>query len=367
MKKITFILMLIILLITVSCSKSDEAGKNVVEVENEINSSSEKNESANIYIYGEAHGNRIILEKEIELWKKYYHEDGMRHLFTEYSYFEAEYINLWMAEEDDDLLENLHFEVHNSEQYMDNKEFISIIKKECPETIFHGIDIGHFYGSIGVKYRNYLIDNNLEDSEKYLLNEEAIKQGKQFKANGSNQYREEQLVENFTREFDKLENQSVMGIFGSLHSNLDDIKRKGKTFESMGKKLSIIYEERFYTEDLSLEILKSLLDSPVSTEELQVLDMKYQASYYGKLDLTFNKNIKYIEYWKLNDAFKDFIDYKKTGNIISYNEFPMQLEINQIYLMKLTLENNTTMILYARTDEEEVDGLLVAEQIELEE
>ena len=35
-----------------------------------------------IYLYGELHGNEKILEKELELWKKYYHEENMRHLFV---------------------------------------------------------------------------------------------------------------------------------------------------------------------------------------------------------------------------------------------------------------------------------------------
>lgn len=39
--------------------------------------------SGSIYLYGEAHGNAKIIDKEFELWSKYYHNEGMRHLFVE--------------------------------------------------------------------------------------------------------------------------------------------------------------------------------------------------------------------------------------------------------------------------------------------
>ena len=62
----------------------------------------------NLYLYGERHSEEKILEKELELWQVYYTNYGMRHLFIETSYFEAQLLNLWMQAEDDDILDTVH-------------------------------------------------------------------------------------------------------------------------------------------------------------------------------------------------------------------------------------------------------------------
>jgi len=52
-----------------------------------------------------------------------------------------------------------------------NKAFYQSIKVLCPETVFHGTDIGfrHYYA--GPRYLAYLRENGLEDSEPYSLTE----------------------------------------------------------------------------------------------------------------------------------------------------------------------------------------------------
>ena len=60
-----------------------------------------------IYLYGEIHGIAAIEEYEAERWKECY-ERGMRHLFVELSHYTAQWLNLWMDAEDDEILEQLH-------------------------------------------------------------------------------------------------------------------------------------------------------------------------------------------------------------------------------------------------------------------
>ena len=62
-------------------------------------------QSGQIYLYGEEHASKAILEEEFELWNTYYHDNGMRDLFVELPYYSAEFLNLWMKSDNDDILE----------------------------------------------------------------------------------------------------------------------------------------------------------------------------------------------------------------------------------------------------------------------
>lgn len=72
---------------------------------NEDSRQSELAKSGQIFLYGEAHGVEVILEDELRLWEKYYHEDGMRHLFIEFAYYDSEILNMWMQEGNDNILD----------------------------------------------------------------------------------------------------------------------------------------------------------------------------------------------------------------------------------------------------------------------
>ena len=62
----------------------------------------------NIYLFGEVHGVEAILNRELELWNDYYHNHNLRHLFIEYGYCNAEFLNLWMQSDSDDILDSLY-------------------------------------------------------------------------------------------------------------------------------------------------------------------------------------------------------------------------------------------------------------------
>ena len=57
-----------------------------------------------IHLYGEFHGNPGHHAKQFELWYNYYHSYGMRHLFIEAPLFTAELLNIWMQEDNNELL-----------------------------------------------------------------------------------------------------------------------------------------------------------------------------------------------------------------------------------------------------------------------
>ena len=69
------------------------------------------NYSGQIYLYGEGHAVPSILDKEFELWNQYYNENGMRYLFVEFPFYCSEFLNLWMQEDNDDILDEMWEEI----------------------------------------------------------------------------------------------------------------------------------------------------------------------------------------------------------------------------------------------------------------
>lgn len=210
-------------------------------------------QTGQIYLYGEIHNREILYEKEFELWSDYYHNRGMRHLFIEVPYFSAEYMNLWMQSDNDDIWDALFEDIDGTLAH--NEGYASLyrrIKEECPETIFHGTDVGFQYWSTGERFLEYLESIGQADSEQYRLAQENIEQGQQFYGadDGSNQedwvYREDRMAENFIREMDLLGQTDVMGIYGGAHTELDAKDYMTHTVPSMAAQLQERYGERVH-------------------------------------------------------------------------------------------------------------------------
>ena len=181
-----------------------------------------KNRDYSIYLYGETHGDKKIINRELELWYDFYHNHGMRHLFIESSYFDSGILNLWMQAEDDYYLDYLYEGWEGSFSYDPAvRNFYVQIKINCPETNFQGHDVGHQHDRAREFYLNYLQENGLKDSEEYRLTLESINQGIRFYNDFDMEYREEMMTQNFIREFDSLNNEKVMGIFGGAHIKKD--------------------------------------------------------------------------------------------------------------------------------------------------
>lgn len=196
------ILTAVILLISVSCtsntiSKKDgevttvaqsPQPKDIIEV-------AQKNTTGKIYLYGEFHGVKELYDNQIEVWFKYYHEEGMRHLFIEKSYGTAQFLNLWMKSDNDEIIDSILTKENTGLNYTPLMvEFYKAIKDKYPETIFHGTDVGHQYNTTGKRYKNYLEDNNMKDTQMYKLTLESIEQGKLYHMYKNNEYREKKWL-----------------------------------------------------------------------------------------------------------------------------------------------------------------------------
>ena len=182
------------------------------------------NQDTRVCLYGEAHGSKEYYDIELKLWQGYYRE-GCRSLFVELPYYSGEFLNLWMQEDSDAILdaffEDIEGTLSGNAYY---REFLLNLKETCPETVFYGTDVGHQYETTGNRYLTYLQAHNLADTETYRLAETCIEQGKKFAAEnseyGMSALRERYMIDNFIKAFERCGEQKVMGIYGSWHTDL---------------------------------------------------------------------------------------------------------------------------------------------------
>lgn len=338
-KLFMFAISLIMVVSLVACSDSTTP----VDTNNSSDQSTGK-----IYLYGEHHGVEKILEKELEVWGEYYHKENMRHLFVELPYYSAEFLNLWMESDSDDIMEELYKDWKSTASYNPyTKDFYKKIKSEYPETIFHGTDVGHQYNTTGQRFLKYLEENNLESTDKYSLAQEYIEQGKYYYQHSDDVYRENKMVENFILEFDKLKSENVMGIYGAAHTNFDAMDYRTRSVACMANQLKERYGDDIYSEDLSW-LAKEI--EPLRVDTLTVDEIKYEGSYFGKQDLTGFKDYSYREFWRLESAYEYFKDNEKTGNVLPYDNYPMMIETGEVFVIDHTKTDGSVERGYYRSD-----------------
>lgn len=224
-----------------SCSnKTDEVAENTIS-----------RSEAQIFLYGEKHGIDKVIQKEFEIWHDHYHNDGMRHLFLETPYYTGEFLNIWMREDNDDILDAIYDDLEGTASHVPAlKDFYKQIKEQCPETIFYGTDVGHQFFSTGERFLQYLEQNDLADSEQYRIAKEVIEQGQYFYETSDDVYRENKMTENFIHAFDSLEGEKLMGIYGASHTGLNKMDYTGKV-PCMANQLREHYGDIIYAEIVS--------------------------------------------------------------------------------------------------------------------
>ena len=306
-----------------------------------------------IYLYGEIHGIAAIEEYEAERWKECY-ERGMRHLFVELSHYTAQWLNLWMDAEDDEILEQLHQDWESTlSSGAETLDFYRTIKEQCPETVCHGTDVGHQYDSTGARYQDYLEERGLADTEDYRLTLEAIQQGKTFAERGSDIYRENRMAENFIREFDALDGESVMGIYGAAHTDPDAMADSAGTVPSMAAQLVERYGDSLHTEDISW-----IAWEPQRTDTLTVAGKEYQASYFGEEDISgWAGDYQSRAFWRLEGAYEDFKDCPEGSDVLPYNNYPIPIEAGQVFAIDYNRKDGTSERKYYRSDGEVWNGM----------
>lgn len=306
-----------------------------------------------VYLYGERHAQDNCLEAELSLWVDFYQNQGLRHLFVELPYYTAELLNQWMAAEDDTMLDAIYDEWVGTASHSPNiKVFYQSIKRQCPQTVFHGTDVGHQYNSTGPRYLAMLEAQGQKDSPQYQRAEEVIQQGLHYYGQGGDLFRENQMVENFLWALESVGDQPVMGIYGAAHTGLDALDFTG-TIPCMAAQLYEKYGDRIHSEDLSW--------AEQRVDTLTVGGKDYAAPYFGRQDLTGFKDYLYRDFWRLEEAYDDFADAPKTGDILPYGEYPMSIEIGQVFVTDYTHTDGSITRLYHRADGNDWEGMPITE------
>ncbi len=184
-------------------------------------------EDTKIRLYGERHGEKLYYDIEFDLWKDFY-DAGNRALFVELPYYTAEYLNLWMQADSDEIIDQIFEDIRGTQSCTPGYyEFFHEIKEACPETVFYGTDIGHQYDVTGARYLEYLSEQGLQDTENYRLAETCIAQGIAYYTedsshNGISPIRESAMVENFQAAYARCGADRILGIYGSYHIDLNN-------------------------------------------------------------------------------------------------------------------------------------------------
>ncbi len=269
----------------------------------------------------------------------------------ELPYYSAQYLNQWMQAENDEILLELFADWEGTASYTEDcLVFLRTIKETCPETVFHGFDVGHQYNITGQRFLSELEAAGKTDSEEYRLALDNAEQGAYYYSTASSSispYREMKMTENFIREYERLNGEAIMGICGSAHIQ-ESLQTEHGPMDSMGFRLKEHYGDALQTEDLS-ELAKDI--PPIRTEPLTAAGKEYEASFFGTQDLTgFLPGYISRDFWRLENAYEDFMKFSKTGQVLPYSNYPMLVETGQVFLVDYTKTDGSAEQHYYRSD-----------------
>ena len=314
-----------------------------------------------VLLVGEQHSVPAILDRELELWDALYHEQGARHLFVELPYYTAQLLNEWMAQEGDALLytvfDALAGTAGGSARAL---QFYQRVKAQCPETVFHGTDVGHQYRELGGPYLARLREAGLEDSEEYALALACFEQGKHYYLTGDEAYRENAMAENFLSAYAGHEGEPVMGIYGSAHTGIGARSYTGET-DSMATQLYAVLGDALRSEDLTPLAKRT---EPYMAEEVVLGGKAYTAYYYGQESLSaYFPQYRRREFWRLEGAYDDMAGRKKTGDVLPEDNYPMAVEAGQVYMIDYLCSDGTLQRRLMRCDGDTWQGRLATWEI----
>ena len=89
---------------------------------------------------------------------------------------------------------------------------------------------------------------------------------------------------------------------------------------------------------------------------------EYNATYFGEQDMgqwhhTYIKR----EFWRLDDVYENFKNHSKTGSWLPFDNYPMPVEIGQVFAIRYTDKAGNTMMEYLRSDGNKVGELDITE------
>lgn len=317
-----------------------------------------------ILLCGEDHVDAACRERELALWRERY-AAGDRDLFLEMGAATAELLNRWMTTGDESFWDLVYRNWEGTlSQTPEREEFYRTIRADCPETVFHGIDMEHQYRTTGAFCLALLEKEGRQGSDVYRKVLRSVEQGERFYEgwdgdlfSRDNAYREDTLAENFRDEYESIGRRRVMGIFGAAHTDPYGPDYYTASVPSMGAQLKERYGGGILCRDLRGE------DLPEETT-LTVAGTEYEAIYYGEYPIARRDILRSGEYWRLADAYETFSQWERSGDTLPGSEYPMSVRAGETYAIHYRCWNDTDYWWYgvcggARED----DGLLTTAEV----
>ena len=138
-----------------------------------------------------------------------------------------------------------------------------------------------------------------------------------------------------------------MGIYGETHTYFDAMDYMTNSAPCMANQLRQRYGDAIYSEDLAW-LAKEI--EPFRVDTITVNEKDYEASYFGKQDLSGFKDYACREFWRLENAYEHFKDKKKTGYVLPYRNYPMLIETGQVFVIDYTKTDGSVERVYYRSD-----------------
>ena len=317
-----------------------------------------------ILLCGEDHVDAACKEQELALWRERY-AAGDRDLFLEMGAATAELLNRWMTTGEESFWDLVYRNWEGTLSQTElTEDFYRQLRADCPETVFHGIDMEHQYRTTGRFCLALLEKEGRQGSEVYRKVLRSVEQGERFYEgwdgdlfSRDNAYREETLAENFRDEYESIGRRRVMGIFGAAHTDPYGPDYYTASVPSMGAQLRERYGGGILCRDLRGE------DLPEETT-LTVAGTEYEAIYYGEYPIARRDILRSGEYWRLADAYDALSQWERSGDALPGNEYPMSVRPGEAYAIHYTCWNNTDYWWYGVCDgAREDDGPLTTAEV----
>jgi len=79
----------------------------------------------------------------------------------------------------------------------------------------------------------------------------------------------------------------------------------------------------------------------IRKDKIAVNGKVYQAAYFGEVDISHWSKFVKREFWRLEEAYDDFKDMQQTGDVLPYNNFPINVEQGNVYVIDYTEQDGT--------------------------
>ncbi len=300
-----------------------------------------------LFIFGEAHGDKGILEEELKVWGNYYENYGFRDLFVEQDQVWATLFNIYMQTDGDD------YSKHIFRWYEDGAgfsiyyfNFFKTIKEKYPETIFHGVNTGdHIRWNVNIDYylqslikEGFLDENMFQHTKDQILNTEKQVEVISSSIAKSDAIRDAGMAQSIMEEWLRIGKKNVMCILGNGHTGKNiHIDEEHKDWYNAGTIIARNFGTSLYHDsDHCLHFETNEREVPPD-ELFQYNYPDYNEIYVGTSEnLPYGINdysmYDYVKFYLLEDAYEDMKNTPYDGlTMYSYNILPFKPEFNRIY------------------------------------